>query len=195
MIRIDALFLRFSARYQRAWTTLFPTPEAYAVAVTEWDFILTEVSDDGIERALQRCLAEFPTFPPKPAEFLALTRPTPAELGLPSLDEAYQAAIAQRWRAHPLVWHVVMAIGPYEFRRLSQDQARQRFGAVYQHVLDWIIEQRQRDPAFTLQFPALKTPRLTHDQPKKVTAPGDARVHLAAIRKKLQQRQPSDKRE
>lgn len=185
MVDIERLFLRFSARYQRAWTSLFPTAEAYAVAINEWALILAGVDAEGVEQALRRCLAEFPTLPPKPGEFLALTRPTAQELGLPSLDDAYRAALAGRWRVHPLVWHIVKAIGQYEFIRLSREESSRRFQEVYTWLVDEVIKRWQVDPAFELQIPATKTPRLGQDRPRRITAPGDARVHIAAIRKLL----------
>ena len=185
MPTIGRLFLRFSARYQRAWTSLFPSPQAFEVALTEWALILDGVNTEGIERALRRCLVEYPTSPPKPAEFLALTAPTPEELGLPSLEDALRAALAQRWRSHPLVWHVVSTIGQYEFLRLSHDQACSRFRAVYPEWVAYVAEQRRDDPDFSLQLPETQVRQIRQETPPKVTAPGDARSHLATIRKKL----------
>ena len=184
-LRIEQLFLRFSARYQRAWTSLFPSAQAFDVALQEWATILDGIDEAGIERALRRCLTAFPTYPPKPAEFLALTRITPAELGLPSLDVAFRAAVAQRWRDHPLVWHAVTAIGQYEFQRLPSDQARRRFDEVYETIVAYVAEQRRNDPDFTLRFPHGRIRRLGRDRAATVTAAGDARAHLAAIRHQL----------
>ena len=122
-----------------------------------------------------------------------MTRPTPQELGFPTLEEAYRAAVMQRWRAHPAIWHTVTAIGPYEFRHLSQTQAWQRFAQMYQKLLDWVAEQLNDDPDFCLQLPDKQTQQLVQDKPKRITTPGDARAHLAVIRKHLrQQRQDSN---
>ena len=60
--KIESLFRRFEVRYQRAWSSLMPTPETQALALQEWDLILAEVSATGIERALKRCVAEFRPF-------------------------------------------------------------------------------------------------------------------------------------
>ena len=182
---IEHLFLRFSARYQRTWTSLFPTPEAYDVALSEWALILADVDTAGIERALKRCLVEFPTYPPKPAEFYALTWPTAIELGLPTLEEAYRAAINRRWRMHPLIWHTVAVIGQFEFPRLPSDKSRRRFEEIYHQLLQFVAEQRRIDPAFSLQLPDSHVPKLAYDKPKRITAPGDARVHIAAILQQL----------
>ncbi|MEZ5584934.1 MAG: hypothetical protein R3F37_21135 [Candidatus Competibacteraceae bacterium] len=170
--------MRFAARYQRAWTALFPTPEAYTVAINEWGLILDGVDAVGIERALQRCLTAFVSYPPKPAEFLILTRPTAQELGLPPLEEAFKAAVERRWRMHAIVWHVVTVIGQYEFGLLSQDEASKRFGAVYEQLVEQVAKQRQSNPGFELKIPETATLPLGQDAPKCITAPGDARVHI-----------------
>jgi hypothetical protein len=172
---IEQLFLRFSVRYQRGWTSLFPTAEAYRVARNEWALILAEVDAAGIERALQRCLAEFPTYPPKPAEFLVLTQPTPDELGLPSLEVAYRAASQRRWRFHPLVWQIVQVIGPWRFRSLPESEARACFAEHYHALVAQVAAGRQ------LHLPEKRAPRLTQ-KPSPVTAPGAARAHLARIK-------------
>ena len=182
---IERLFLRFSARYQRAWTSLFPTAQAFEVALSEWALILNGVDADGIERALHRCLTAFPTHPPKPGEFLALTRPTARELGLPSLDEAYRAASAGRWRVHPLVWLIGRTVGFYEFARLNREEAWQRFQGVYRQTVDQVARRRQIDPRFELQIPVAAVPALPPYRTVRISAPGTARVHLAAIRKRL----------
>ena len=184
-VDIEQLFLRLSARYQRAWTSLLPSDEAHNVALNEWALILEGVDAQGIERALRRCLVEFPRNPPKPAEFLALTRPSAEELGLPALDAAYRAALAGRWRAHPLVWHAVRIIGQYEFVRMSRDEASRRFREVYERLVEQVARKRQIDPAFELQIPATPPPRLGQDPPRRLTAPGTARAHIASIQKLL----------
>ncbi len=187
IVDIERLFLRLSARYQRLWTALFPTPEAYAVAVNEWALILEGIDVAGIERALRRCLTEFPTYPPKPAEFRALTQPRAQELGLPTLDVAYRAALERRWRYHPLVWHIVSTIGQYEFIRMPEGQVSQRFREIYEQLVEQVAKARQIDPNFQLRFPEAKVSQLTQDKPARVTAPGDARAHIATIRKRLAQ--------
>lgn len=185
MTMIERLFLRFSARYQRTWTSLFPSAEAFDIALQEWAVILADVNAVGIERALHRCLKEFPTYPPKPAEFLALTRPSADELGILPVDTAFRAAIEQRWHQHPIVWHVVTAIGQYEFRRMPHRQAWHRFGDVYEQFLNLLIEKRRNDPGFELQIPNQHYPSLSHDKPTTITATGDAHAHIAAIRRRL----------
>ena len=93
-------------------------------------------------------------------EFRQLCQPTPEEVGLPTVEDAYQVACRQKpdWsRVHPIVWHARQAVGVFELISEPSSRTRPRFEAVYQVL----VRRALAGERFT--FPAdLTTPALTH---------------------------------
>ncbi len=82
--------------------------------------------------------ARFRTYPPNPAEFVALVHQARAveQFGIPTPDVAYQQACGLITPTHPLVKHVRAQIGGWFMRTRADNQIRQRFMDSYQEATE-----------------------------------------------------------
>lgn len=82
--------------------------------------------------------ARFRTYPPNPAEFVALVHQVRAEqqFGIPSPEIAYQQACGLVAPVHPLVQHVRGQIGGWFMRTRADNMIRQRFMENYQEATE-----------------------------------------------------------
>ena len=67
-----------------------------------------------------------------------MCQPTPEELGLPAVEEAYRVACLQKpdWQSvYPIVWHARQAVGVFELISEPSSRTRPRFEAVYQALV------------------------------------------------------------
>jgi len=109
-----------------------------------------------IQRGLRRMKSERPEWPPGAAGFAALCVVTAEELGLPSVDEAYQQACNQDWR-FSAVWRAATKVGVGRLRRGSERQTRKAFEREWARV----VQAMQHGKTFP--GPAVDVARLTRE--------------------------------
>ena len=135
-----------------------------------------------IAKAIARCILSGDPWPPSLPQFRRYGEITPAELGLPSLEEAYQAARQQRpdWsQVHPIIYHLRQAVGLPDIIVAPDPVIRPRFERLYQAL----VARALAGETFTV--PTACVPQLAHQPSSRITAPGEARVHLQALRARL----------
>lgn len=138
------LWRRMTEIYGRRWSSTYgigavDEQEVMTGTARTWAKGLTPVGLAGIRRGLQCCLQRSDPWPPTLPEFLELCRPTPEEVGLPSVDIAYRAACLGNWRLHPVVWHAARTVGIWELRREPEHMTRPRFLAAYTSLLHRVL--------------------------------------------------------
>jgi len=118
-------------------------------------------------RGLERGLRErADPWPPTLPEFRQLCQPTPDELGLPMVEDAYRVAYWQQpdWSGvHPIVWYARQAVGVFELISEPVSRNRPRFEAVYQAL----VRRALAGERFT--FPADLTASALPDQSQPLT--------------------------
>lgn len=120
-----------------------------------------------LARGLERCIRErADPWPPTLPEFRRLCQPTPEELSLPTVEEAYRVAYLQKpdgSGVHPIVWHARQAMGVFELISEPSSRTRPRFEAVYQTL----VRRALSGERFT--FPADLTAPALPDQSQPLT--------------------------
>jgi hypothetical protein len=74
-------------------------------------------------------------WPPTALEFRALCIPSGEDIGLPSLDEAFQQAIGNRTEKHPAVVHTLRHLDSYALRRMPGADAQRAFARAWQKTI------------------------------------------------------------
>ena len=135
-----------------------------------------------IAKAIARCILSGDPWPPSLPQFRRYGEITPEELGLPNLEDAYQAARQQRpdWsQVHPIIYHLRQAVGLPDIIVAPDSVVRSRFERSYQAI----VRRALAGEIFTV--PMTSVPQLASQPSSRVTAPGEARVHLQALRARL----------
>ena len=160
---IARLWRRMAAIYSHRWTSSYGEAIDADGRLTDtgqcWADGLHDLSLADLKRGLHRCVHErADPWPPTLPEFRYLCQPTPEELGLPTVEEAYRVACLQQpdWLGvHPLVWHARLAVGVFELLSEPASRTRPRFEAVYQALVRRaLVGERFTFPA-ALTAPAL----------------------------------------
>ena len=109
-----------------------PTPE--------WKMAVRDCSPEMIKRGLDRCVKEFPSWPPNPIEFRNLCYPTPEEMGLPSNETAFLQAVGSIKERHPAVIYALRNLGAECFRLRHSDEktARDMFNKVWAQTIEFV---------------------------------------------------------
>ncbi len=152
-----------AAIYSHRWTASYGEAIDAEGRLTDaarcWADGLREVSLAALKRGLRRCVHErADPWPPSLPEFRVLCQPTPADLGLPSVEEAYRAACRQRpdWSTlHPLIWHAQQAVGYFELISEPPARTRQRFEAAYAALVQRVLNGETFALPQNLTLPAL----------------------------------------
>lgn len=120
----------------------------------EWIIALSNVGDIGLQAALRRIGELKPNasgeiWPPEMIDFLAMCRPTPAELGLPDVNTAYRHAVVSNW-SHPVVYAAAVSVGTFELRNMAEAKSRPLFERAYRDVCEeWMHGARYEVPKRT----------------------------------------------
>ena len=86
---IKRLFASMYLKYQQRWSSQFTDEALQQAAQVEWGNQLAGLTVDQIRMALERSVRKYPDWPPLVGQFLKLCEPDPAELGLPSVQDAW----------------------------------------------------------------------------------------------------------
>lgn len=180
---VNRLFSELQAIFP-AWRQAWPDDRSLAAAKRSWvrGFMAAGIRDlEQIRYGLQQCRATGSDFAPSVGKFIEWCRPTPEQLGCPSVERAYSQACAlahpaaNRDGAHPAVWHAATEVGLSELASKPADKTKPVFEQAYGKALEMLARgESLRQPA-----PAL---------PKQVfvrAAPEVAAAHMAKIREML----------
>ena len=144
---VNALFAELKAIHP-AWRSAWPNVESENNAKRSWTKAFTSVGMCSIEQiryGIERCRANGNPFMPSVGEFLNWCRPTPENMGLPSVERAYLQACAASHpaadssRLHPAVWHAACETGLYLLARQAESKSRPAFERAYALTIEMII--------------------------------------------------------
>ena len=144
---VNALFAELKAIHP-AWRSAWPNVESENNAKRSWTKAFTSAGMCSIEQiryGIERCRAHGNPFMPSVGEFLNWCRPTPENMGLPSVERAYLQACAASHpaadssRLHPAVWHAACETGLYLLARQPESKSRPAFERAYALTIEMII--------------------------------------------------------
>lgn len=144
---VNALFAELKAIHP-AWRSAWPNVEAENNAKRSWTKAFTSAGMCSIKQiryGIERCRANGNPFMPSVGEFLNWCRPTPENMGLPSVERAYLQACAASHpaadssRLHPAVWHAACETGLYLLARQPESKSRPAFERAYALTIEMII--------------------------------------------------------
>lgn len=131
---MEILFQTFARRWSHRWEKTNVDPKARSL----WKHDLSAL---GITDALVRIGLHKSAnleWPPSPAEFAALCRPSATKLGLPDMDTAYRHACVSNW-SHPAVYEAAKRIGTFEVMTWPESKIRPLFERAYRAVCDEVL--------------------------------------------------------
>lgn len=112
-------------------------------------------------------------WPPEMIDAVAMCQPTPEELGLPSVGQAYRDATHSHWGRHPVVYEAARRVGTFELRTVAEARSRPEFEREYAEVCaEWMAGAR---------FEAPQRVQIEAAPPRKAS-PEEVAEHLAALR-------------
>lgn len=145
---VNALFTELKAIHP-AWRAAWASDEMENTAKRSWTKAFTAAGMCSIEQiryGIDRCRASGSPFMPSVGQFLDWCRPSPENMGLPSVDRAYLQACAASHPAadtsalHPAVWHAACEAGLYMLARQPESKSRPVFERAYAITVRLIIE-------------------------------------------------------
>lgn len=129
---VEIVFRVFARRWHVRWRSVAEDPKARDVWLA--DLRGAGLSDADVKRGIVRTREL--EWPPSVGEFIHLARPSPEDLGIPSLERAFveacrglhpqYASDQHRW-SHPTVFHAAKAIGGQRLCFGPQDAVRKEF--------------------------------------------------------------------
>lgn len=145
---INLLFVELKAIHP-AWRSAWPTEQMENTAKRSWTKAFTAAGMCSIEQiryGMERCRASGSPFMPSVGQFLDWCRPTPENMGLPSVDRAYLQACAASHPAadtsalHPAVWHAACEAGLYMLAHQPENKSRPVFERAYAITVRLVAE-------------------------------------------------------
>lgn len=143
---INMLFAELKAIHP-AWRAAWPTQKMEESAKLSWTKAFTAAGLRNVEQMLygiELCRANGSPFMPSVGEFLKWCRPTPENIGLPSVERAYMQACAASHPStdisnlHPAVWHAACETGLYVLARQQESRSRPVFERAYAITVDMV---------------------------------------------------------
>lgn len=126
--------------FKQAW----PGQDSYTQAKKTWlkAFMLAGINRiEQLKHGLNKCYLMEKPFVPTPGEFIAWCKPSPQDLGLPYINDAFLIAgrmnVLYSDYVHPhvptqtVLKHVLMQIGTQKFRAMAEKEALKLFGHYY----------------------------------------------------------------
>jgi len=125
----------FQTIFLKKWTDNFTSTEIIAIAIEQWKKGLTGISDEAIAKAIDHCRMNL-EWPPSIAEFIGICEKF---CGVPSVDEAFQAAIRRDFD-HPVIKLAFDKVGSWAMRNDNEDVLRKKFKDAYREALGFYRE-------------------------------------------------------
>lgn len=144
---VGEIFTALQTAMPARFSTMYPTPAEIKTAASIWAIGLIEarLTPKQISYGLAKAITNTKYCPDLP-DFIALCRPTPEDMGLPTLEAAYIEAcynanpglLDRKW-SHPAVFHAYQQVGPYELRTLPKKQSLPQFEVAYQRTVSAVL--------------------------------------------------------
>lgn len=145
---INALFKELKAIHP-AWQHAWPTKEIENLTKISWTKAFTAERINTIEQirhGIAMCRKNNSPFMPSSGQFIDWCRPSPEDLGLPSVDRAYLLACvashpnSYRDQLHPAVHHAACETGYYALANLPESKSRPMFERAYQITVEMVLK-------------------------------------------------------
>lgn len=145
---VNLLFEELKAIHP-AWRSAWPKVDAENNAKRSWTKAFTSAGMCSIEQiryGIERCRASGSPFMPSVGQFLDWCRPSPENMGLPSVERAYLQACGASHPAadtsvlHPAVWHAACEAGLYLLARQPESKSRPAFERAYAITIRLILD-------------------------------------------------------
>ena len=169
-VLINQLFIQIK-EICPAWSSAWPTQELTDGAKRQWlsGFIENGISDwSKIELGLKKLKLRESPFVPSVGEFIALYKPSAADLGLLNVNEAYAIAArlshptAQIRNSPPEVYHTLVKIGKSRLGQLDEKSAKNLFAAAYLDTVNFVAGGGQLTRAPVAELPKPE-PEICHE--------------------------------
>lgn len=143
--------------YGHRFQSIYPDAKSMALAKREWAQALGTVQPERIAAALDKLVADGGAWPPSLPEFIALCKPSPAELGVPEPNAALaivcaanirrldvQQTLADRWK-HPVIFHAARdeRLDIYNLRQQPTEKALKAWAPIYEQYLQRLADGEQ----------------------------------------------------
>lgn len=145
---VNMVFTRFKSIYGHKFESTYGDSASLDLARREWAYCIQGYSEPQLARALHESKLKY-AWPPAIAEFVALLRPSPEELGLPSTLQAYHEACRCRqdprtfaW-THPIIFHATQAVSLWRIQHSSEKDVWPLFEKEYNSLLDRMYKGEQ----------------------------------------------------
>lgn len=175
---IDYLFLSLSAKYGHRWGSQFTSDDKARVIKGEWARGLAGLDAQQMRKGLDRCIHDYPDWPPAVGQFLALCQVTADEAGLPSMVEAWdQICREDREFTHGVVFAMRRDRGCAwgDWRLLPQERALKLFEPIYRQYVERALGGEKFELPVVIEDRRARP--VTWDERKR-----HAEGHLAAMR-------------
>lgn len=136
---LNRFFAVMQSMYDQKWTSRFTDEVGLRLAQEQWAKMLSEFSMDDIKRGLDRCIIEYPSWPPTIGEFRLLCQIDPTEAGLPSASDAWtQICVDGQKYSHGIV--LAARNDPrcdvFNWRLKSMEKGLKHFEPIYREYLN-----------------------------------------------------------
>ena len=169
--------------YGQKWISMYRDEDVQVEAERLWASGLSGIDLGRIKGALERCPDEYPSWPPTLGEFIEMCKLSAADVGLPTLQQAWAEIAAEHGQySHGAV--LAMRRDPrchwWDWRLLPAQQAERRFEPIYRDYLRRV----QAGEQFHL-------PEMVEDTSEQLPSwearKAYAQIHITAMREALGQ--------
>lgn len=155
---VEVMFRVFARRWHVRWRAVAEDPKARAVWLS--DLAAAGLTDVDVKRGIERTREM--AWPPTVGEFIQAARPTLADLGIGSLDQAFAEACRglhpnyggnHPW-SHAVVYHAALAIGGQRLCFGPQHEVRKEFSYQLDVLVRRFLAGEKLDVPVPLALPA-----------------------------------------
>lgn len=101
-----------------------------------WAMGLSGLTRDDLIRGVGKCVKAGMDWPPSLPEFRQLCEPDERDLGLPTMEQAYNAAARRDWSIHPAVYHAAKIVGVWDLEQKPEYITRPQFAKAWATVVE-----------------------------------------------------------
>jgi hypothetical protein len=135
-------------KYGFLWTSLYSDDLIAKLAKQEWSKELGSLSYSAIKFGLDKCLTEFPKYPPTAGQFKQLCEPNLTELGLPTVEDAWAQICKEGARySHGVILAARndAQCDVFNWKLLPLQKGLQLFKPIYSRYIERLLDGEQFD--------------------------------------------------
>lgn len=142
----------------RGFEKQYHDPKRLNLEKTQWIMAFMDIGFNTLERVqlgLKKCRLESPINTPTIGQFIRWCTPDPQDIGLPTLEQAYEISIRINSqfsdykptcpKTFSVIRHVISQIGSMEFRSMTADKAFKTFERYYPIACKQFVEGRLKE--------------------------------------------------